>query len=273
MNAALPLIVSLNCGCFFRGRFLIETPECEEHRKLESLDDIDDEPAEFKFDQLSDRAKERARDNYREGYPDHDWWDSVYDDAVTIAEMMGIEIFDKPVGTKAGIHTEPEIYFSGFHSQGDGASFSGRWTPIKDPIHSLNRVMAHAPQDKALHSLAFDLALLSEGCNELIPDAYVATFVSSGHCLNSGSVSFNVDLPLPDNVSEDNELQVMVHNALRKARGLDYDTFEDRIKLNLRGFMDWIYGQLRAEHDFLTSDENVDGYLTELTFDEDGNEI
>ncbi|KAB2699348.1 hypothetical protein F9K79_09650 [Ochrobactrum sp. Kaboul] len=261
MNAALPLIVSLNCGCFFRGRFLIETPECEEHRKLESLDDIDDEPAEFKFDQLSDRAKERARDNYREGYPDHDWWDSVYDDAVTIAEMMGIEI--------DGTARQPSIQFSGFWSQGDGASFSGRWTPLADPLASLNKVMEYAPRDKELHSLAFDLALLSEGCRDLIPDAYVRV-TNSGYYSHSGSTHFDIGLPLPDNIDEDNELQVMVYEALLKARDLDFDSFEDRIKASLRGFMDWIYDQLEAEHEYLTSDQVVDEALADYNFDEDG---
>jgi hypothetical protein len=43
----------------------------------------------FHFDELSDKAKEKARDWYREGALDHDWWDSVYEDAAEIAKLTG----------------------------------------------------------------------------------------------------------------------------------------------------------------------------------------
>ena len=46
----------------------------------------------YQFDELSDRAKEKAREWYRGGQPDHDWWNSIYDDALRMAEILGIEI-------------------------------------------------------------------------------------------------------------------------------------------------------------------------------------
>jgi hypothetical protein len=42
----------------------------------------------YTFEELSDKAKERARDWYREGALDHEWWDATYEDA----ERAGLKI-------------------------------------------------------------------------------------------------------------------------------------------------------------------------------------
>lgn len=238
------------------------------------LPDDEDEQTEFTFDQLDDRAKERARDWYRDGALDYDWWDSVYDDAAIIADMLGIEIDTKPVRLMGGgTRHDPAIYFSGFACQGDGACFDGDWRPVSDPLRQLNAVMEHAPQDEKLHEIAFEFAYLSERC-ALIPDAW-ARVRHSGHYYHPGCTSIEFDLPTPDNVDEDNELQLMVWNALCTKARLDYDTFEADITAALRSFMDWIYRQLESEHDYLTSDENVDESILAngYTFDEDGDII
>lgn len=64
------------------------------------------------FNDLDDRAKERARDWYRRGALDYEWWDSTED-------------YWKDWLVRAGF-SDPEIAFSGFSSQGDGASFTGK---------------------------------------------------------------------------------------------------------------------------------------------------
>lgn len=46
----------------------------------------------YQFDELSDEAKEKARDWYREGALDYDWWNFTYDDAKTVGLI--IEGFD-----------------------------------------------------------------------------------------------------------------------------------------------------------------------------------
>lgn len=58
----------------------------------------------YAFAELSESAKETARNNYREHNLDFcDWWDSVYDDAKTIGALFGLDI--------------ARIYFSGFWSK------------------------------------------------------------------------------------------------------------------------------------------------------------
>ena len=42
----------------------------------------------YNFNELSDRAKDTARDWWRQGALDHDWWESIYEDA----EQIGIKI-------------------------------------------------------------------------------------------------------------------------------------------------------------------------------------
>jgi hypothetical protein len=42
----------------------------------------------YKFDELSDKAKDRARDWWRQGALDNDWWEFLYDDA----KQVGLKI-------------------------------------------------------------------------------------------------------------------------------------------------------------------------------------
>ena len=43
-----------------------------------------EETTVYQFDELNEKAKEHARDWYRQGALDYDWWDYIYDDAETI---------------------------------------------------------------------------------------------------------------------------------------------------------------------------------------------
>lgn len=44
----------------------------------------------YTFAELSDSAKETARNNYREHNLDYNWWDFTYDDAKTIGAFYGL---------------------------------------------------------------------------------------------------------------------------------------------------------------------------------------
>lgn len=46
----------------------------------------------YKYDELSDKAKEAARNWYAESALDHEWWDSIYEDAAHIG--LKITSFD-----------------------------------------------------------------------------------------------------------------------------------------------------------------------------------
>lgn len=90
----------------------------------------------FKFDELDESAKEKAREWYREGALDYDWWEFIYDDAKTIGALFGLDIDD--------------IWFNGFYCQGSGSAFKGSYNYKKG---GLKEVISYAPQDKELHAI------------------------------------------------------------------------------------------------------------------------
>ncbi len=80
----------------------------------------------FGLEELSDEAKEKARDWYRQGAFDRDWYWAVYEDFERICEILGVDLATVPIRLSGGGgRSKPCIWFSGFASQGDGARFEG----------------------------------------------------------------------------------------------------------------------------------------------------
>ena len=94
----------------------------------------------FKFNELSDDAKEHALGKLHDLNTDYEWWDSDFDDFETIGALMGINITN--------------IFFSGFSSQGDGACFEGEYKYKKN---SVREVKGYAPLDTELHEIVWNL--------------------------------------------------------------------------------------------------------------------
>lgn len=47
----------------------------------------------YQFDELNDKAKERAREWYRAGALDYEWWESVYEDAAQVGlKITGFDL-------------------------------------------------------------------------------------------------------------------------------------------------------------------------------------
>lgn len=195
----------------------------------------------YTFDELSDAAKEKAREWYRNGQLDYDWWDSVYEQADTAAKHLGIDIDRK------GKHT-PAIYFSGFWSQGDGACFEGSYRYKKGWRSAL--LHEFGPGDTLNELLSIGQALQEIQSKQFYK--LEATCRHRGHYQHSGCMSVEVEH------AED--------------RYRDIGDAEDEVRDQLRLFADWIYDRLEQEHDWLTSDEQVDESIraNEYTFNEDG---
>jgi hypothetical protein len=200
----------------------------------------------YKFDELSDRAKERARDWWRQGGFDHEWWDSTYEDAQQCLELVGFDI--------------RKIYFSGFSSQGDGACFEGRWEAGEVQPGKLKE---HAPQDKVLHGIANDLEELAAAYPEM-----AAKIRHRGHYYHPGCTEIETEWHNEDDLYGDAVYESpawnAVNNKLREAR----EAFEEAA----RDAMRWIYRQLEAQYDWLNADEQVDDAIraNEYLFTEDG---
>jgi hypothetical protein len=95
----------------------------------------------YQFDELTDAAKEAARQWWRTSSErDGFWSETVIDDAKEIGKLLGIDI--------------DNIYFSGFSRQGDGAQFTGTYYYNKGAAKA---VAKHAPGDVELLNIATNL--------------------------------------------------------------------------------------------------------------------
>ena len=80
----------------------------------------------YQFDELSDEAKEKAREWYRNGSFNYEWWDFLYDDFKERAKEVGFDVTN--------------IYFRGFWSQGDGAMFEYDYMRDKLRLEFINQL-------------------------------------------------------------------------------------------------------------------------------------
>jgi hypothetical protein len=195
----------------------------------------------YKFDELSDAAKEKARDWFREASANDDWYDFVYEDVDTVAALLGIEIDRKAVKLMGGsTRHDPAIWFSLGYVQGDFASFDGRYAYAKG---GAAKVRAYAPMDEKLHRIA---------------DALQALQKANGYQLTAS---------VRDTSRYGAEVEVERSNG-----GTVLEQTYQELRDLLRDFMQWIYDQLRAEDMYRNTDEQVDENIVanEYDFYEDG---
>jgi hypothetical protein len=229
----------------------------------------------YKFDELEGRAKEKARQWLADTATDHEWWDGVYDLA-------------KEDGAKRGFEIE-DIRFSGFWSQGDGAS----WTGSVD-VKQFVEWMLEQPEDTPAHRWV-DADRHRYLCLvELMKDGWIERNInvtrSGYHYVHENTTGPENDLnwdPLFTEMELARHEESTLHSegvlkgasVVGVAEGIDVkhliEDLDAKIKEEVRAFSRHIYKQLEAEYDHLTSDEQ----LTEMAeandyrFDEDGDVV
>lgn len=189
----------------------------------------------YKYEELSDSAKERAREWYLEDGLCYDWWDACYEDFARVAEILGIEI-----SCRQG--RGMEIYFTGFYCQGSGSSFVGTYRYAKGAVAKIKK---YAPQDEELHRIA-----------QALQDIQRKHFYHLGAQISS---------------CRDSSISVDVYD--REDQWKDIGDAEHDIKDLMNDFNHWMYCRLRDEYEYGTSDEVVEKCLVanEYEFDEEGN--
>ncbi|WP_454010978.1 antitoxin of toxin-antitoxin stability system [Aquamicrobium terrae] len=201
----------------------------------------------YRLDELDDRAKERARNWYREGALDYEWFDSVFEDFEQICKILGICLKTTAVPLMGGgTRQKPRIWFSGFWSQGDGACFEASYSYRKDASRGLR---GYAPQDAELHAIADAMQAIQRGNFFQL----YADISHRGRYHHEFSMEIFVERDSPT-------YQPMTDDA------------EETLADALRDLARWLYRQLRAEYEYLTSDEAVDEVITAnaYTFTESG---
>lgn len=197
----------------------------------------------YTFDELDDKAKARARDWYREGFgQDTDWADYVIEDAVRMAEMMGISIDTQPVKLMGGSTRQDPIVYWQLHTQGSGACFEGTYSY---KAGSVKAIETEAPKDPELHQIVRELRDVQKRYGYAL-EARITHRRPGAHSM---STVIDVD----------------------KVKGPNECVAAD-LEAPLRAFMDWIYQQLNAEWDYQTSDDVVEETIrgNDYEFEEDG---
>lgn len=208
----------------------------------------------FSYDELSEEAKEKARNRWREHALDYEWWDYVYEYAATSGDYLGLDIRQRTVKTMGGgTRKDVSIYFSGFAHQGQGAAFDGEWHAHKVDLKGLKK---HAPKDKDLHTIGKTLAAIAKK----YPDAYAACSAYR-------------------NVNQRVEAELWVDHSDETHSTAEWEAIEARerevceqIEEAITGFSHWIFRTLEQEHDYRLSDEAIEEDLQAQgeIFTEDG---
>ena len=194
-------------------------------------------------------------DNHRDFNVSHEWWDSVYDDFYRICEILGIDL-DK---------NEPS--FSGFSSQGDGASWTGSYRAIKGfgkyqtPTYDTApvKIREYAPKDEELHRIADELCLIAR--------VYVPTYIEVGRHSSNYAHSSTMYV---------GTLELCVGGEWYAEHFDDHgiasevlDHVSNEMQDLFRALADWLYDRLENGYEYLTSDEVVIESLEANEIEED----
>ena len=171
-------------------------------------------------------------EKYRDCNVDYfDWWEGIYE--TFIYDMLG-----------KGIHVS-DISFSGFWSQGDGASFTGRIEDIKLFLEE-HKLTDTYPWITKLVSLGggFDLRITR----------------TSHHYVHENTVSASLeDTDMFNNVLSVGDDGLREHIVTDWDYRLDqeYTNIETDVTAIIRGYCQDLYRMLEEEYEHLTSDESV----------------
>ena len=209
----------------------------------------------YQFTELSDAAKEKAREWYRRCQDgDNFWSESVIEDAAEIAGMMGIDLRQRAVKLYGGgTRYEPSIYWSGFWSQGDGACFEGTWLASDVKLGAVVKHVGDSEQCREVKRIAAEFERLAKE----FPEASFSV-KHRGHYQHENCTEFDFTLDGGDELTE--------------AQSARVDDAEEELKEAARDFMRWIYRQLEKEYEYQNSDEQVDESIiaNEYEFEADG---
>jgi hypothetical protein len=192
------------------------------------------------FRNLPAKLKQEVLDRYRSwNVEDIDWWDFTYEDAKRMAVLIGIEI--------------DEIQFELGYCQGDGACFTGRYECKPDAIQAAQEETT----DEKLLRIATELTTLQTTLKLQYGTTFECKIERSERSYDSyhsgcievsdwGRDDFPSDAPL--------------------------DEVAKQFRTLMRSFADWIFKNLQAEYEHLTSDEALIEYFNDndYRFDAEG---
>ena len=206
----------------------------------------------YQYAELSDRAKERARDWFRELIEPDDYAESVIEDAADLGKLIGLDLRQRPVKLMGGgTRLEPVVYWD--LDRGSFVAFESRYSYVKGGAAKLaSEAPSQWKRDGEVHH--------SKGNTELNRIARELTSVQRRNfyritaSTSTRRESMSVDVERDDDVPMSQE---------------DIDTVTEA----LQDFAHWMLTNLRAVYEYQTGDECIAENIeaNEYEFDENGN--
>lgn len=188
----------------------------------------------YSIDELKGTAKERARDWARAHVFDYEWYDFVFDDFEEVCEIAGVEI-DRDTHDASSKKEQRRIFFRGFYSQGDGASFEGSYAAAEG---APRKIRAERPRETVLHEIVDRLeAVQEENAREIV--AQIKQRSKGGNYVHEHTMEIEVER---DNAQ-----------GREPAQGA-----EDVVIEQMRNLARWLYRTLEQSYDAMTTDEAID---------------
>lgn len=212
-----------------------------------------EEEKDYSFDELSSEAKKHAIDSNRdysiEGY---DWWDAIIEGFVEDMEEIGLE------------NVDPQ--FSGFYSQGDGASFTAR---VRDNEKFLNALGLN-PID-SLTKGKIGKEKVDKAIKELAENIYITIQRNDNRHYHHNTISANVEVDGEDEIELDLGIGMIINIDVQE----QCDLLEPKITEWARKRSQQLYRDLETYFEELQSDENIEADLKSggHRFDAEGNMV
>jgi hypothetical protein len=206
----------------------------------------------YKYEELDGRAKENARQRVAKYNTDHDWYSDVYEDFAERCEAAGF--------------LYPKFQFSGFCSQGDGASFSCEFAFAGDDCKPF--LSAKDWEDYVALRAEFRLA----GATTTPTLELAGRIATRGRSSHEYSMSLEDETSVLDPVIVGESFDNLSDKAAEfETRDSINDAFNNILEA-ARALARKLYSALEKEYEWLTSDERIQETCTanEWLFDEDG---
>lgn len=179
-------------------------------------------------------------------------FDCVIEDFRSIAEMIGVDFKTHEVRLHGGgTRQEPNIWWSGFCSQGDGACFEGTYHYAPEASAKVREYCS----DEEVLRIADELTRIQTARILLGKSTWEARIIKDRGYHYNHEHTVSIDVDTTDDYDEDES-------------NSDVDT----IATLMRDLMRWLYKRLDEQNDYVSSDEYIDDQIeaNEYMFDEDG---
>lgn len=224
------------------------------------------EQGTYTFDQLSDKLKEEAIEANRDINVSSDWHDPVIEGFQEDLSEMGVE--------------EVKVEYSGFYSQGDGASFTGGVQDIKKFLVKTLGLTEYS--DEELDELPESIKEKVEGFIDSLTIVFNRKYGSRYYHANTCQTDFWCEIL--NNAFYDEEYpngKIYLTDRVITGNPLVFMDLQEEIDKIEKAAEEWrseqcqeLYSSLEKEYDYLQSDEAVAETLesngTEFEVDEDG---